>query len=86
MASAWRTSSLIGCHRPRCRSTPPGTRLAVVVVLLEVLEQAGPGRLPSEQFPGYGGGGGAVQGDEVAQVAEVLDGVGGGTDAVGMPR
>jgi hypothetical protein len=57
---------------------PSELHLAVVVVLLEVLEQAGPGRLRCEQFPGYGGGGGAVQGDEVAQVGEVLDGVGGG--------
>ena len=38
------------------------------MVLLEVLEQAGPGRLPSEQLPGRSGRGGAVQGHEVTQV------------------
>src|SRR5260370_17511208 len=52
--------------------------MAVVMVLLEGLEQAGPGRLPSEQFPGDGGRGGGVQGDEVAQVGEVFTGIGRG--------
>ena len=49
--------------------------LTVVVLLLKVLEQARTGRLPREQLPGYAGSGGAVQGDEVAQVGEVFDGV-----------
>jgi len=40
--------------------------LAVVVVLLEVLEQTGPGRLPCEQFPGCVGCSWAVHADEVA--------------------
>src|SRR5260221_14147596 len=48
------------------------------MVLLEVLGQAGPGRLPSEQFPGDGGRGGGVQGDEVAQVGEVFTSIGRG--------
>jgi len=56
------------------------------MVLLEVLEQARPGRLPSEQFPGCSSRGGAVQGHEVAQVGEVFTGISGATDAVGMPR
>jgi len=60
--------------------------LAVIVILLEIFEEAGPGGLPCEQLPGYGGGGGAVDSDEVAQVGEVFDGVGGGTDAAGRPR
>jgi hypothetical protein len=48
------------------------------VVLVEVLEQAGTGRLSSEQLPGQGRGGGAVHGDEVAQVGELFDGLVGG--------
>jgi hypothetical protein len=52
--------------------------LVVVVILLEIFEEAGPGRLPCEQLPGYGGGGGAVHSGEVAQVGEVFNGVGGG--------
>jgi hypothetical protein len=50
----------------------------VVVILLEIFEEAESGRLPSEQLPRHGGGGGAVQGDEVAKVAEAFDGVGRG--------
>jgi non-ribosomal peptide synthetase component E (peptide arylation enzyme) len=56
------------------------------MVLSEVLEQARPGRLPSEQFPGHSGRGGAVQGHEVAQVAEVLTGIGGGHGRRGDPE
>ena len=52
--------------------------MVLLEVLLEVLEQGGPGRLPCEKPPRNSGGGGAVQGDEVAQVGEVLSGVGGG--------
>lgn len=43
------------------------------MVPLEVLEQAWPGRLPCQQSPGYGCGGGAVQGDEVAQATLAAD-------------
>ena len=78
MASAWRTSSLMD----RAVLLDPfldDLCRPIVMVLVEVLEQARPGRLPSEQFPGDDGRGGAVQGDEVAQVAEMLDGVGGAT-------
>lgn len=50
----------------------------VIVILLEIFEEAGPGRLPREQLPGYGGSGGAVHSDEVALVGEVFEGVGGG--------
>jgi len=73
MANARRTSCLIWC----CRGSSGPAR---------GLEQAGPGRLPCEQFPGNGGGGGAVQADEVAQESKVLDSIDGVTDAVGMPR
>src|SRR5580704_16155959 len=55
-----------------------GLHRAVVVVLLEVFEQARPGRLPSEQLPGDDGGDGTVQGDEVSHEAEVFRGVFGG--------
>jgi hypothetical protein len=60
--------------------------LVVIVILREIVEEAGPGRLPIEQLPSYGGGGGAVQSDEVAQVGEVFDASAGGNDAVGRPR
>jgi hypothetical protein len=35
------------------------------VILLEIFEEAGPGGLPREQLPGFGGVGGAVDSDEV---------------------
>src|ERR1700722_5535217 len=47
-------------------------REPVVVLLVEVLDQARPGWVPSEHFPGDGGRGGAVECHEVAQGPEVL--------------
>jgi len=31
------------------------------VILLEIFEEEGPGGLPCEQLPGYGGGGGVLR-------------------------
>jgi hypothetical protein len=50
--------------------------LVEVVAVLEILEQAGAGRLLSEQFLRYGRAGHAVQSDVVGQVAEVCGSVG----------
>jgi len=59
------TRSVRGPGTPRGGMRSHGEILsAVVVILLEIFEEAGPGRLPCEQLPGDGGGP-AVQGDEV---------------------
>jgi hypothetical protein len=72
------TTETCGCEGGDVVRSHWQSLLLVIVILLEILEKAGPGRLPSEQFPGDFGGGGAVQTNEVAQVGKVFASVGGG--------
>ncbi len=65
---------------------PSGVARTEVVALVEVFEQAGPRRLPAEEFPSQGGRRRTVQGSEVAQGGEVLYGIVGATDTVGISR
>ena len=50
-------------------------RLTVVMLLLQVLEQPGAGRLPAEQLAGDRGVGRAIQPDEVPERPEMVDGL-----------